>query len=103
MKNILITWGFHPLNGHIYLDCYTEIKSGSDAETARMMSLRSKSQDTHLSLLRVPEDWDREDMQLYIVHSTPDNIKTLVKAKVQPNEIFRKRHSESNAIDFIKC
>lgn len=101
MKYLVITWGFCQHSGTPYLDCYLEITDAKkDAHAIRMMELRGSTQGTTLTLLRVPKDCERKDMDNYIKYMTPETLALLKKAKVRYNDITRKG-VENQAIDFI--
>ena len=101
MKPVVISWGFNPYNGKPYLDCYLTINDLDDTTAIRMIDLRGKTQGTQMALLRIPKGCHREDIEEYISYNTAEVIETLRKARITPNDILRKKYSESNAIDFI--
>ncbi len=103
MKPVVITWGFCQYTGKLYLDCFLEVTDCSKAGTAvKMMELRGSTQGTHLALLRIPKEMDREYVEDYIKEGDFHSVVQLLnKAKVRASEITRKRVSDNNAIDFI--
>ena len=103
MKPVVITWGFSQYNGKLYLDCYLEIQDcEKDGSAIKIMDLRGRTQGTKLALLRIPKDQDREYIETYIKEGSREEVtKLLNEAKVNVNEITRKRMSANNAIDFI--
>jgi len=104
MKPVLITWGFDPDDGSIYLDCYLEIKYNEECgRDAEHINIRSKSQGTKLALLHIPKNEDREYIEEYIEKGlVPTVLQLLNKAKVNLSDILRKsKKSDNQAIDFI--
>ena len=103
MKPVIITWGFDPYNGKLYLDCYLEVTNcDKDVTAVKMMNLRGRTQGTHLALLRIPKDQDREYIETYIKEGRfHDVVQLLNKAKVNISDITRKKMSDIQAIDFI--
>jgi len=103
MKPVVISWGFSPYNGKIYLDCYLEIDHDSNGvQDLYMMELRGSSQGTTLALLKIPREEGRQYVEDYINLEDESVLALLKSAKIRAGDITRKGH-ENNAIDFITC
>ena len=102
MVHTVITWGFDPMTGKVYLDCFLKITDCvKDAAAIKMMNLRNSSQSTHLALLSIPEDCERKDVEDFIKDAQhQDVVNLLQKAKVNIRDILRKNY-KSNAINFM--
>jgi hypothetical protein len=102
MKPVLITWGFNPHNGEIYLDAYLELNNPERAAVVPMVYVRAEFQKVNVALLHIPEDATRNDIEDYVTKSPnqKDVVQKLNDAKVKKEEIIRKKLS-TNAIDFL--
>jgi hypothetical protein len=102
MKPVLITWGFNPHNGEIYLDAYLELNNPERAAVVPMIYIRAEFQKVNVSLLHIPEDASRKDIEEYVTSSTGKDevVQKLNDAKVRKDEVIRKKLA-TNAIDFL--
>jgi hypothetical protein len=102
MKPVLITWGFNPHNGEIYFDAYLELNNPENASLVSMVYIRAEFQKVNVSLLHIPEDASRKDIEEYVTSSTGKDevVQKLNDAKVRKDEVIRKKLA-TNAIDFL--
>jgi len=103
MKQVIISWGFSQHTGDLYLDCYLEITDAQkDATAVKMIELRGSSQGTHLALVRIPKDCERDYIESLIKDVPRKEIIALLnKAKIRASDVLRKGDT-NQAIDFIK-
>ena len=103
MKPVVISWGFNPYNGKIFLDCYLDIDDKRYGVTdVYMMEIRGNTQGTTLALLKIPKEEGRQYIEEYINLGDKSVLELLKSAKISAREITRKGHKHS-AIDFITC
>jgi hypothetical protein len=102
MKPVLITWGFNPLNGEIYLDAYLELNNPERAAVVPMVYVRAEFQKVNVSLLHIPDDASRKEIEDYVASGQPKNdvVKKLTEAIVRKDEVIRRKLA-TNAIDFL--
>lgn len=102
LQPVLVTWYFNPNNGNLELDCFLECDKPENAKAVGMVFLKANVQQAHAALLHIPKDAGREYIESYIKGGDQSEIvKTLKKAKVNENDITRKKHEAGNAIDFL--
>ena len=100
LKPALVSWFFNNSTGKLELDCYLEVTLENTSDV-RMIYIRARSQPAEVSLLRVPPEASREDIENYIKHDE-NAFELLKKAKVCEGEIFRTIDRRGNAVDFLK-
>ena len=99
---ILITWYFDHNTGDVRLDCWLDLDGYKRVQAIKMVYLRANINQSHTSLIHVPEGCDRETVEDWMkVERKKDVLELLNKAKVRVEEIIRKKHEAGNAMDFL--